>query len=488
MPIRENYLFITRALPVLYRLFPIRLEETVLTQPPFSSLPLSEAMLKNIEALGFTHMTPIQEHSLPLALKNRDLIAKAKTGSGKTVAFAIAMLTQLNTRDFGCQGLVLCPTRELATQVAKDIRRLARYQQNTKIVILCGGQPIGPQIGSLSHGAHIVVGTPGRIQDHLRKQTLGLGRVKTVVLDEADRMLDMGFIDSIQTIIDHTPSSRQTLLFSATYPREIKSLSQSIQNSPQEVTVESTHSLDHIEQAFYAASNNDKPDTLLKLLNHYQPSSAVIFCNTKQVCKDVASTLYEQGHKPLLLHGDLEQKERDQVLVRFANNSSTLLIATDVAARGLDIKNLAAVINYDLSRDPEVHVHRIGRTGRAGQKGLALSLHTPREQYKLDSISDYLRCELPFADHRLLNVALRQPEKAPMVTLMIDGGRKNKVRPGDILGALTRASAISSDQIGKIEIFDFVAYVAISRHQAKKALEHLLNGKIKGKKFKVRRL
>lgn len=454
----------------------------------FSLLPLPQSMLDNLKHLGYEQMTPVQQKSLPLALEGKDLIAKAKTGSGKTAAFAIGMLTQIHQRFFGCQALVLCPTRELATQVANEIRRLARFQPNIKVVTLCGGQPIGPQIGSLEHGAHIVVGTPGRIQDHLRKRTLSLDQLKTLVLDEADRMLDMGFIDPIENIVSHTPDSRQTLLFSATYPKGIRQLSARFQNAPEEVTVESVHSHEHIKQYFYLAENQDKSETLCKLLNHYQPASTVIFCNTKQTCKDVGVALYEQGHKPLVLHGDLNQKERDQMLVRFANQSSTILIATDVAARGLDIDDLAAVINYDLSRDPEVHVHRIGRTGRAGKEGLALSLHTSREQYKLDQIADILKTELPFADHRALKPLTGDAPKAPMVTIAIDGGRKNKVRPGDILGALTGDAGIPGDQVGKINIFDFVAYVAIKRESARKALAQLERGKIKGRKFKVRRL
>ncbi|WP_263080891.1 ATP-dependent RNA helicase DbpA [Endozoicomonas sp. Mp262] len=459
-----------------------------MTQTLFSSLPLPKALLSNIESLGYSQMTPIQQQSLPHALKEKDLIAKAKTGSGKTAAFAITLLTKLQVRDFGCQALVLCPTRELAAQVATEVRKLARYRQNIKVVTLCGGQPIGPQIGSLAHGGHVVIGTPGRIQDHLRKQTLSLEKVNTVVLDEADRMLDMGFRDSIETILGYTPKKRQTLLFSATYPKEIKALSKDIQNNPIEVTVESTHSHSQIQQLFYCAENKSKPETLLKLLNHYQPESTVIFCNTKQVCKEVGSWLYENGHRALVLHGDLEQKERDQILVRFANNSSTLLVATDVAARGLDIDDLAAVINYDLSRDPEVHVHRIGRTGRAGKEGLALSLHTSREQYKLDEISDYMQSELSFADTRQLRDKVSAPPKAPMVTLSIDGGKKNKVRPGDILGALTGEAGIPGNQVGKIAIFDFVSYVAIKRDSARQALNQLERGKIKGRKFKVRRL
>ena len=432
-------------------------------------------------------MTPIQQQSLAQILAGHDVIARARTGSGKTAAFAIGLILQLKQRDFGCQALVLCPTRELATQVALEIRRLARYQRNIKVVTLCGGQPIGPQIGSLAHGAHVVVGTPGRVQDHLRKGTLSLAKVNTLVLDEADRMLDMGFIDAIEMIISHLSGPRQTLLFSATYPAGIKSLSERFQHQPVTVTVEHTHNHEQIEQRFYHAESADKPAMLVRLLQHYEPQSTVIFCNTRQSCKDVATGLYEAGYRPLVLHGDMEQKERDQMLVRFANQSATLLLATDVAARGLDIANLAAVINYDLSRDPEVHVHRIGRTGRAGQKGLALSLHTLREQYKLDSISTYLNTPLVFGDPALLTGS-GEPGRAPMVTLAIDGGRKNKVRPGDILGALTGGAGMGAEQVGKINIFDYVTYVAVRRESARLALSRLEQGKIKGRKFKVRRL
>ena len=453
----------------------------------FSDLSLPDSLINNLDSLGYKEMTPIQQQSLPELLEGKDVIAKAKTGSGKTAAFAIGLIVKLKQRDFGCQALVMCPTRELATQVAQEIRRLVRYQQNIKVVTLCGGQPIGPQIGSLEHGAHVVVGTPGRIQDHLRKKTLSIDRVNTLVLDEADRMLDMGFIDAIENIIDHLPEQRQTLLFSATYPKGIRDLSERFQQQPVEVTVESTHSHEHIEQRFYHAENADKPAMLIKLLKHYQPESSVIFCNTKQICKEVGTELYEAGYKPVVLHGDMEQKERDQMLVRFANQSSNLLIATDVAARGLDIENLAAVINYDLSRDPEVHVHRVGRTGRAGKKGLALSLHTQREQYKLDNISDYLKAPLVFGDPKALT-GTQQPVPAPMVTIAIDGGRKHKVRPGDILGALTGEAGIPGGQVGKINIFDFVAYVAVKRESARSALNRLEKGRIKGRKFKVRRL
>lgn len=456
------------------------------TATDFASLSLPAPLLKNLDNIGYLEMTPIQQQSLPHIMAGKDIIAKAKTGSGKTAAFAIGLILKLKQRDFACQALVLCPTRELATQVASQIRKLARYQQNIKVVTLCGGQPIGPQIGSLEHGAHVVVGTPGRIQDHLRKQTLSLARTTSLVLDEADRMLDMGFIDAITNIIGHLPQERQTLLFSATYPSQIHSLSEQFQHLPVEVHIESeNHSL--IEQHFYHVENANKPAVLIKLLQEFEPSSVVIFCNTKQTCKNVGTELYQAGYKPVVLHGDMEQKERDQMLVRFANQSATVLIATDVAARGLDIDDLAAVINYDLSHVPQVHVHRVGRTGRAGMQGLAFSLYTQKEQYKLENISDYLKTPLNFADPKQLTHQ-RPPVPAPMVTLAIDGGRKHKMRPGDILGALTKEAGIPGDQVGKINIFEFVAYVAVARSSAPQALSRLEQGRIKGRTFKVRRL
>lgn len=453
----------------------------------FSTLNLPQALLDNLQTLGYKNMTPVQQGSLPVLLNGQDVLAKAKTGSGKTAAFGIGIVMSLNPRDFGCQALVMCPTRELATQVANEIRKLARFQQNIKVVTLCGGQPIGPQIGSLEHGAHVVVGTPGRINDHLRKGTLSIERTKMLVLDEADRMLDMGFIDAMESIIELMPQQRQTLLFSATYPAGIQKLSSRFQNKPVEVTVEATHSQQYIEQYFIQASNEKKPEVLVRLLQHYNPASAVIFCNTKHTCKEVGSHLYEAGFRPVVMHGDLDQKERDQMLVRFANGSATLLIATDVAARGLDIESLAAVFNYDLSRDSQVHTHRVGRTGRAGKHGLAVSLYTQSEQYKLEAIEDQQRAPLNY----LAPAALQKNSEAapaPMVTLAIAGGKKQKVRPGDILGALTGEGGIAGAMVGKINVYDFVAYVAVNRDVARQALQRLESGKIKGRHFKVRRL
>jgi ATP-dependent RNA helicase DbpA len=454
----------------------------------FSTLPLPPEQLGNLESLGYREMTPIQAASVPLALEGKDLIAQAKTGSGKTAAFSLSLLDKINQRDFGAQALILCPTRELATQVAGEIRRLARYRQNIKVVVLCGGQSIGPQIGSLEHGAHIVVGTPGRIQDHLRKKTLSLGRVNTLVLDEADRMLEMGFVDDIEQIIDHTPDSRQTLLFSATYPEDILALSARFQRKPERVSVESVHSDEHIEQQFFICNKSRRLEGLVTLLSHFAPESAVVFCNTKQLVREVCEHLAGNGISALALHGDLEQRDRDQVLTQFKHQSCSVLVATDVAARGLDIDDLPAVVNFELPRDEEVYVHRIGRTGRAGKNGLALSLFADSERYKLERIEQYLGRELAFEAIETINARGESMPPPPYATLCIAGGRKEKVRPGDILGALTGDAGIAGKAVGKITVTDYAAYVAVEREQADKALGRLINGKIKGRKFKVRRL
>ncbi len=459
-----------------------------MTNQPFSNLPLPPALLSNLEELGYQAMTPIQDQALPLALARRDLIAQAKTGSGKTAAFAIPLLVKLNPRFFGVQGLVMCPTRELSTQVAAEIRRLARYQENIKIVTLCGGQSIGPQIGSLEHGAHIVVGTPGRIKDHLRKNTLDLSEVKTLVLDEADRMLEMGFIEDMETIIEHTPENRQTLLFSATYPDNIKALSAKFQRDPVQVKVESHHTTDAITQRFFLSKNGNKLDNLIRILQHIQVSSAVIFCNTKETTKDVADYLDNRRFNALALHGDLEQRERDQVLTQFKHQSCSVLVATDVAARGLDVEDLPAVINYDLPRDPEIYVHRIGRTARAGKEGLAISLLEQKERFKLDKIADYQGNSLEIKEADSLKTDDQFAMLPNKKTLVVAGGRKDKIRPGDILGALTGDAGVPGSAVGKIDVTDYSAYVTLEMNQADKALGRLINGKIKGRKFKVRKL
>lgn len=460
----------------------------------FSSLPLTPAFLANLHSLDYKTMTAIQTQSLPVMLNGQDILAQAKTGSGKTAAFAIAILYQLEPQTYQTQAMVLCPTRELADQVGKEIRRLARAIPNTNILTLCGGKAIGPQLASLQRHPHIVVGTPGRILKHLEKGSLKLQALKTLVLDEADRMLDMGFHDDIMRIIDFVPQQRQTLLFSATYADEIKSISKGIQNKPVNIKVESQHDQNRIKQVFYEIKKTERTEILMALLQHYQPESCVIFCNRKQQCQVLAEALKASGYHALALHGDLEQKERDQVLVQFSNKSSSILIATDVAARGLDIKDLQAVINFELSQDPEIHIHRIGRTGRAGNEGLAISLFMASEAPKVIAIEEYQNSPARIAETQSLRPAADSAEKLKpaMVTLRINGGRKNKVRAGDILGALTASNndgnSINASQIGKIDIFDMFAYVAVEKGIARQALKLLAEGKIKGRKFKVQKL
>ncbi|ORT64917.1 ATP-dependent RNA helicase DbpA [Pseudomonas mosselii] len=452
----------------------------------FATLPLSAAMLANLDALGYASMTPIQAQSLPVILKGQDLIAQAKTGSGKTAAFGIGLLNPINPRYFGCQALVLCPTRELADQVAKELRRLARAEDNIKILTLCGGVSLGPQIASLEHGAHIIVGTPGRIQQHLDKGTLVLDGLNTLVLDEADRMLDMGFFDAIASIIRKTPSRRQTLLFSATYPAGIEQLAKDFMRQPQQVKVEALHSDSQIEQRFIEIDPQQRLEAVTRVLGHYRPQSCVAFCFTKQQCEDLVTHLTAKGIVAQALHGDLEQRDRDQVLTMFANRSSSVLVATDVAARGLDIDGLDLVINVELARDAEIHVHRVGRTGRAGEKGVAISLVAPAEGHRAQAIEDLQNKPLRWVQLDNLKSKGGEPLLPAMTTLCIGAGRKDKLRPGDILGALTGDAGLPGKQVGKIAIFDFVAFVAVERAVAKQAMQRLNSGKIKGRALKVR--
>jgi ATP-independent RNA helicase DbpA len=445
-------------------------------------------MLKNLASLGYSGMTPIQAHTLPLILAGKDVIAKAKTGSGKTAAFGIGLLTRLDLSSSVVQALVLCPTRELADQVGKELRRLARFTDNIKILTLCGGVPFGPQLGSLEHGAHIVVGTPGRLLDHLRRESLDLSGLQTLVLDEADRMLDMGFQDEISALIAATPRKKQTLLFSATYPEAIASLSKAFQHEPVEVSVDEVHDEGVIEQVMYEVEPEGRTEAVIRILGHHRPVSTLIFCNTRVDCQELANALAKRGIEALAIHGDLDQRDRDQVLVRFASKCTSVLVATDVAARGLDIKELSAVINYELPRDPEVHIHRIGRTGRAGEQGLAISLVTEHEQRRVKAIETLLGCVIPRGELSALQGGSGRKLIPPMVMLCIDGGRKNKLRPGDILGALTGEGGIAGSEVGKIDVLDSQAYVAIVRSCADQALTAMRGNKIKGRFFKVRRI
>ncbi len=452
----------------------------------FSSLPLNPATLDNLQTLGYTAMTPIQAAALPTALLGKDLIAQAATGSGKTAAFALALLANLNPRRFAVQAMVLCPTRELADQVTTEIRRLARAEENIKVVTLCGGVAMRGQVASLEHGAHIVVGTPGRIMDHLERGNLNLEALNTLVLDEADRMLDMGFFDDMVTVARQCPKTRQTLLFSATYPEGIAKISQQFMREPVTIKVESQHQTAKIRQRWYEVKRSERLPAVSLLLNHFRPASTLAFCNTKAQCRELAALLHGQGFSALALFGELEQRERDQVLVQFANRSCSVLVATDVAARGLDIANLEAVINVDVTPDPEVHIHRIGRTGRVDQEGWALNLASLDEMGHVGKIEQMQGRESEWHKLDELTPAGKEPLRAPMLTLHITGGRKEKIRPGDVLGALTGEAGFTKEQVGKINVNEFSTYVAMERSVAHEAARKLSAGRIKGKGVKVR--
>ncbi|HSQ73628.1 MAG TPA: ATP-dependent RNA helicase DbpA, partial [Rubrivivax sp.] len=452
--------------------------DTLTAGAPFDQLPLAPAVLANRRQLGYLNMTPIQAASLPIALAGHDLIAQAKTGSGKTAAFALALLNRLNPRRFAVQALVLCPTRELADQVTQEIRRLARSEDNIKVLSLVGGATLRPQMASLEHGAHVVVGTPGRIMDHLQRGSLNLDALNTLVLDEAARMLDMGFYDDIGFIARECPGTRQTLLFSATYPEGIAELSRRLLRRPQEVKLLERHQHDKIRQRFYEVSHDDRLQAVARLLRHYRPVSTLAFCNTRQQCRDLVQVLREQGFHALALHGELEQRERDQVLIQFANRSCSVLVATDVAARGLDIAQLEAVINVDVTPDPEVYIHRIGRTGRADQDGWALSLASPSQMRRVANIVKELGTEPEWHSLAELQAASDEPLLPPMATLQILGGRKEKIRPGDVLGALTGEAGFAGAQIGKITVTESTTYVAVERGIAHEAQRRLAAGKL----------
>ncbi len=457
----------------------------------FNKLPLSPTLKATLEQLEYLTMTPIQAASLPIALAGHDLIAQAKTGSGKTAAFALPLLTNLNPRRFAVQAMVLCPTRELADQVTQEIRRLARSEANIKILTLCGGSTLRPQRDSLEHGAHIVVGTPGRIMDHLERGSLQLDALNTLVLDEADRMLDMGFYDDIAYVAKQCPSGRQTMLFSATFPEGIERLANQFLRKPQEVKLLEQHEDSKIRQRFYEIKHDERLQAVAILLKHYRPVSTLAFCNTKQQCRDLLDVLHAQGFYALTLNGDLEQRERDQVLIQFANRSCSVLVATDVAARGLDIARLEAVINVDVTPDPEIYIHRIGRTGRADEDGWAFSLCSPGDKRRIAAIAEMTGSEPEWHGLGSLQSGNDSPLVPPMVTLQILGGRKEKIRAGDVLGALTAEAGgrqFTREQVGKITVTDQSTYVAIAREIAHEAVRKLSLGKVKGKTVKVRAL
>jgi ATP-independent RNA helicase DbpA len=472
----------------------------------FETFHLSDKLKTVLAELGYSSPTPIQAQSLPHLLQGRDLIGQSATGSGKTAAYTLPLLERLDSdcpdlqRQRGLQALILCPTRELALQVSGEIRKLGKKHIGLKVLPVTGGVPIGPQIVALEKGIHIVVGTPGRIGDHLRRNTLEIASIRTLVLDEADRMLEMGFQEEMDFIFTRLPSARHTMLFSATFPTTIESWSRSIQNDPVRIVIEpETLSRPDIEQRAYVVEPlhadrvdfNDRLKLMLYLLKERDPASCIVFVNFKADASALESELKRIGVSVGALHGDLEQPDRERVMARFRNRSIRILIATDVAARGIDVESVDTVVNFELPLKPEIYVHRIGRTGRAGRSGISMTLIAAKQVEKLAPLEQLtgmkilIQKGLDLKNRKLADLSADLKLDSEMETLFIGAGRKNKLRPGDILGALTGECGIAGEEIGKIEIQDYISFVAISKRVSRKALSGLETGRVKGRRVRV---
>ena len=453
----------------------------------FNSLNIDKRLKDNLKDLEFFQMTPVQELSLPSILEGKDVIAQAETGSGKTVAFGLGIINGVAVKNTRPQALILCPTRELAEQVATELRTLSRAIPNIKILTITGGQSEYHQERSLAHGAHIIVGTTGRVRKLLKNFIIELDHLKYYVLDEADRMLDMGFSEDIQAITDFIPKERQTLLFSATYPENIELLSRKIQRKNVEmIKVESRESTQMITEEFYSVpSHQEKLDVLLKVLGKLRPERFIVFCKTKAISDSMAKELKKKSISVASIHGDLEQRERTATLTRFSNKSLSGLIATDVAARGLDIKGLDLVVNLDLPPDPEVYVHRIGRTGRAGAQGNAVSFLCPKEDEYFERICEYQSKNYDLLDSQNLEEQEAFDFRPSMKTLFISGGKRDKLRPGDIVGAIVGEAKVDVKVIGDISVMNLNTYVAIKSEDFDHVLRALNRGKIKNRRFKI---
>ncbi len=438
---------------------------------------IPEALLATLDSLGFTTMSEIQEKAINPILEERDILAQSKTGSGKTLAFGLPCVMRTNTNNYKPQTIIITPTRELADQIAVELRKIAAYKPNLKILTLYGGVPLRAQAESLAKGAHILIGTPGRIQDHLAKETLTLESIKTLVLDEADRMLDMGFHDEIVKIGSNMPRAKQTLLFSATFPEKIEKLAKALLKQPLSIKVDTVLESTKIDEIVYETS--DKFKTLTALIQSYKPKSLLVFCNTKAEVISLTDTLHHRGHSVIDIHGDLEQKERNESVIAFSNGSKRILVATDVASRGLDIKDIELVINYDLPFEKEVYTHRIGRTVRADATGTAISLYTERDSEKCAYITSVART----AQMKDLRIDAKFKMLSEYDTLCLNGGKKTKLRAGDILGTFCKEIGIDPKMIGKINITDTKSYVALHHTVIDRVFKALKKTTIKKKKY-----
>ena len=452
----------------------------------FATLGLPEPLARACDSLGFTEPTPVQREAIGPALQGRDLLAQARTGSGKTLAFGLPLLAKIEPAALRTQALVLCPTRELADQVAKDLRAAARFLPNLKLVTLCGGIPLRPQLASLEVAPDVVVGTPGRLLELIAENALSLEHVATFVLDEADRMLDMGFIDDIRTLAKRLPKTAQTLLFSATFSEDIRAIAATLLREPVEIAA-ALDDAPKIDEWVHVVEGGQRHWAVMQVLTDKAPEATLVFCNTRKETAALTEALQREGFAADALHGDLEQREREEVLARFANGSLRVLVATDVAARGIDIAGLPMVLSAEIASDADQHVHRIGRTGRAGETGLAVAIVTPSEAHWRRSIEAARGA--PFQERGLrLSPQRPKPQPAAFRTLQIDAGRQDKLRPGDVMGALTGAAGLPADAVGKISLYPTRCYVAVARAQADKALAKLREQGIKGRKLRVKAL
>lgn len=449
----------------------------------FSDFDFSKALINNLTNLSFTKPTKVQANSINPILKGKNVLIQAKTGSGKTLAFALPLANRFKMEGKYPSSLILAPTRELANQIANEIRKIIRYIPNVKVLTLCGGLPFKPQVNSLSYGANILVATPGRLLRHLEEKNISLDKINYFVLDEADKMLDMGFYEDILKVINKLPNKRQNLLFSATYEENIQKLVKEIMDNFEFIKIHEDNTSD-TKQIFYKVNESSKSFIIPSLISSYKAKSILIFCNMKIKCEEIADNLEELGLDVLTLHSDLEQKQRDETLILFSNKSYPILIVTDIASRGLDIDDIDLIINYDLAKDKNIHTHRIGRTARAGKKGISITLYTNNQDELVEDLQDIfknisLKSIEELEDDRSFNI------DSEYRTIYINAGKKQKLRAGDILGALSTGLKIDKNKIGKIDILNFCSYVAIKKELMSYVLKNLPNNKIKGKFFKI---
>ncbi|SHO81261.1 Cold-shock DEAD-box protein A [hydrothermal vent metagenome] len=419
----------------------------------FQDMNLPQDMVDNLNSLGYIDAKDIQIETIPYALEGDDIVAKAKTGSGKTLAFLIPSMLKIDVNNKDIQILILAPTRELVSQIATETRKVARYIPNLKVTTIVGGESLTAQVTSLSKGSHIVVSTVGRIIDHLSRETIDLSKLRVVILDEADRMLDMGFRDEVEKIIRNSSRVRQTLLFSATINEKIDTLISKISTNPERINLNDT-TKNQLEEIAYISK--DKEQTLLEILSQREPKSTIIFCNTKIEVDRLNKLLRDRRFSCDAFHGDFTQPQRDEIFLRFANHTMPILIATDIASRGLDVEKVELIINYDIPDKRETYIHRVGRSARVDSRGVAVTIYKSNEKFKLDDIVGKVKLK------RLEENIRIKPIKATMNTVVINGGKRDKIRKGDLLGVLCKDLEISPDDIGKIIINERKSFIAIS--------------------------